>query len=126
MRTTTPPSKAGLSEYFGSIFFPVTRASVATLVPGAPGANDACETTFGDAEPPWPPAGTPVPTAPCGTQRVGLNAAPAVGPDGTVYIVTRAHTSSRYAYLVAVHPDLTPAWATSLRSMARNTFAVPM
>jgi outer membrane protein assembly factor BamB len=41
--------------------------------------------------------------------------APAVAPDGTIYTVSRAHGSSRYAYLVAVNADLTPKWAASLR-----------
>jgi hypothetical protein len=40
---------------------------------------------------------------------------PAVASDGTVYSVSRAHFNSRYSYLVAVRPDLTPLWAASLR-----------
>jgi outer membrane protein assembly factor BamB len=41
--------------------------------------------------------------------------APAIAPDGTVYSVSRAHLRSRYSYLLAVNPDLTPKWQASLR-----------
>jgi outer membrane protein assembly factor BamB len=49
--------------------------------------------------------------------RPALNAAPAVGPDGTIYTVTRAHLliGDRYAGIAAVNPDLTPKWWTSFR-----------
>jgi len=55
------------------------------------------------------------PTVTCGLQRAAINIAPAIGPDGTIYSVTRAHFISRYGYLVAINPDLTPKWAASLR-----------
>lgn len=101
-------------------------ASIATLVPDPPGATGACETTFGDAQLPWPPSTSAVPpTADCGSQRVALNAAPAVAPDGTIYIVTRAHFNSRYPYLVAVNSDLTPRWHTSLRDRFADGCGVP-
>jgi hypothetical protein len=101
-------------------------ANVGSLVPGAPKAGDSCSTTFSEADLPWPPGGSATPaTSPCGTQRVAVNAAPAVAPDGTVYLVTRAHFNSRYAYLVAVHPDLTPKWASSLRDRFDDGCGVP-
>ena len=100
--------------------------SLATLVPDAPESADPCLTTFGDATLPWPPSVTAVPpTAACGTQRVAVNAAPAVAPDGTIYLVTRAHFNSRYAYLVAVNPDLTPRWDASLRDRFDDGCGVP-
>lgn len=46
--------------------------------------------------------------------------APAIAPDGTIYTVSRAHHNGRYAYLVAVNPDLTPRWAASLRGRLRD------
>jgi hypothetical protein len=46
---------------------------------------------------------------------VGLNVAPAIAPDGTAYTVSRAQLRSRYSYLLAVNPDLTPKWQASLR-----------
>src|ERR1043165_8150459 len=91
-------------------------ASYKTLVPNAPGPNDSCLATFDNSQLPWPPSTTAVPPSiTCGTQRVALNIAPAVAPNGTIYSVTRAHFISRYGYLVAINPDLTLKWATSLR-----------
>ncbi|HTR04281.1 MAG TPA: hypothetical protein VMN82_13905, partial [Thermoanaerobaculia bacterium] len=57
------------------------------------------------------------PTVPCGAQRPGINVVPAIAADGTIYTMSRADNADRYAYLVAVHPDLTPAWAASLRGI---------
>jgi len=66
--------------------------SYRALVPGAP---TTCETTFSLAELPWPP--TPdavVSTGPCGSQRPGINVAPAIAPDGTT-TRSAARTSAR-------------------------------
>lgn len=84
--------------------------------PEAPAATAACLGEFATAQLPWPPSPSAVPaSAPCGTQRVGLNVAPAIAPDGTVYSVTRAHFNDRYSFLVAVNPDLSKKWVASLR-----------
>jgi hypothetical protein len=93
----------------------VTKARFADLVPSAPAPTALCNGRFtGDL--PWPPSpGAVPPKVPCGGQRPGVNVAPAVGPDGTVYVVSRAHLDSRYGYLVAVNADLSPKWAASLR-----------
>ena len=91
-------------------------ASFSKLIPGAPKANDDCLTTFSETTLPWPPSPDAVPdTYKCGTQRAAVNAAPAVAADGTIYLISRAHFVSRYGYLVAVKPDLTPKWAATLR-----------
>jgi hypothetical protein len=45
---------------------------------------------------------------------------PATAPDGTIYTVSRAHFNGRYAYVVAVRPDLTPAWSASLRNVLND------
>ena len=94
----------------------------ATLVPNAPpGSSNGCEGTFanlpnGGSLLPWPPPGfVKPPSQRCGSQRPGVNVAPAVAPDGTVYTVSVAHFNSQVAYLVAVNPDLTPKWASSLQ-----------
>ncbi len=89
------------------------KVSYRSLVSGAP---TTCTTTYSNADAPWPPP-NPAPTGPCGSQRVGLNVAPTISPDGnTVYSVTRAHLRSRYSYVVAVNQaDLSPKWAASLR-----------
>jgi hypothetical protein len=92
--------------------------SYKTLIPDAP---VTCETTFGfdGAALPWPPSPTArvQSTVACLSQRPGLNVAPAVAPDGTIYSVTGAHSpfASRFAYVVAFNPNLTLKWAASLR-----------
>ncbi|HEY6929272.1 MAG TPA: hypothetical protein VJA66_06315 [Thermoanaerobaculia bacterium] len=91
--------------------------SFSALVAGAPAATDPCEGVFGDF-PPWPPSSTAVPPgSPCGSQRPGVNVIPAIASDGTIYTVSRAHFNTRYAYVLAIRPNLTPLWSTSLRSI---------
>jgi hypothetical protein len=88
-------------------------ARFADLVPGAP---TDCVGQFANDTLPWPPAPDAVPaSAPCGLQRPGLNVAPAVAPDGTVYTISRADKNERYGYVVATTHDLRPKWAASLR-----------
>lgn len=98
------------------------RADFATLLPGAPAAGDRCQGTFGTNDAlPWPPSPTAVPpTVPCGAQRPGINAVPAIASDGTIYTVSRAHGASRYAYLVAANGDLSPRWTASLRGILND------
>jgi hypothetical protein len=96
----------------------VEKVEIASLVAGAPAATEPCRNQFSDADRPWPPSPTAVPpSSPCGSQRAALNAAPAVAPDGTIYLISRAHLNAEYGYLVAVHPDLTPSWSASLRGI---------
>lgn len=95
-----------------------SAVSYATLVAGAPAGTDDCLGEFSSLDLPWPPSPDAVPpNTPyaCGSQRPGLNVAPAVAPDGTIYTVSRAHRNDRYAYLVAVNANLTPKWHASLR-----------
>jgi hypothetical protein len=103
------------------------KVSYAVLTPGAPAPTDTCLKPYNriDYERPFPPvsdAGVvlPPPTGPCLSQRPGLNAAPTIGPDGTVFTVSRAHLNGRYSYVVAVHPDLTPKWTASLRGILHD------
>src|SRR6185437_28978 len=80
-------------------------------------ANGRCNVSFTDAQLPWPPQPNANPqTTPCGTQRAALNIAPAVAPDGTIYTIARAHSVSRYNYLVAVNSNMTGKWAASFRN----------
>ncbi|HEY0557248.1 MAG TPA: hypothetical protein VGG20_23535 [Thermoanaerobaculia bacterium] len=91
-------------------------ASITSLTPGAPHGNDKCLGVFNISQLPWPPSPTAVPTTvTCGTQRVGLNSAPAVAPDGTIYLVSVAHLWSRESYLIAANSDLSPKWHASMR-----------
>jgi hypothetical protein len=84
----------------------------------SPAAPTTCFVTFGLSTLPWPPSPSALPrTVPCLSQRPGINITPAIAPDGTIYSVTVAHNvyASRYAYIVAFHPDLTVKWTASLR-----------
>ena len=95
-----------------------SKVSYATLVPDAPTGANQCEVPFGNSSLPWPPSTSATPALapfPCGIQRAGVNVAPAIAPDGTIYTVSRADNFSRYGYIVAVKPDLTRKWHTSLR-----------
>ena len=92
-----------------------------TIVPGAPAATSQCQAQFAQEERPWPPSPTAVPpSVACGSQRPGINVVPAISDNGTIYTVSRAHRSDRYGYLVAVHPDLTPAWKASFRGILND------
>ncbi len=101
----------------------VTKVTYASLLSSAtiigepvPAGTDQCKRSFFNSQLPWPPSpDAQPPTITCGSQRAGLNVAPAIAPDGTIYTVSRAHFVSRYNYLIAVNPDLTGKWASSLR-----------
>lgn len=90
------------------------RVRYSDLVPNAP---SLCTGEFAANMVPWPPAPDAVPaSAPCGSQRPGVNVAPAVAPDGTIYTVSRAHLNMRWGWLVAVNPDLSLKWSSTLRN----------
>lgn len=98
----------------------VTMATYASLVPNP---VPTCLGTFSTASLPWPPSSTATPSAiNCGSQRPGINVAPVISPDGnTLYTVSRAHFSSRNAYLVAVNlPALTPKWKSSFLGLLND------
>jgi len=93
-----------------------SKVSFATLTPNAPTATDPCKIAFSTTQLPWPPSPNAVaPTAPCGSQRPGINVAPAIASDGTIYTVSRGHFVTRYNFLIAVNPNLTLKWNASLR-----------
>jgi hypothetical protein len=106
------------------------RVDYAALVSTAPAADaTTCQLQFSTADLPWPPSPDAVaPTGTCGAQRPGVNVAPAVAPDGTIYTVSRAHFADRHGYLAAVNPDLTPRWHRSLRGLLADGcgFTVPV
>jgi outer membrane protein assembly factor BamB len=108
----------------------VHMVSYSTLNAAAPRRTDQCLGTFGTKQLPWPPAADAVPgTIVCGLQRVALNIAPAIAPDGTIYSVTRAHfdpsIGGRHGFLLAINPDLTLKWAASLRNRFHDGCGVP-
>lgn len=107
-----------------------TIATYASLVPTAPaGTSSICPGTFFDVSPqppfPWPP--TPTSAAPmvlCGSQRPGVNVSPAIGPDGTIYTVSRAHFDPMESYIVAANPDLTSKWAKPMQAVLNDACGI--
>ncbi len=95
----------------------VALVPYASLVPDAPTGATCVGTFIYNVDPtPWPPTPSAVPLiGACGSQRPGMNVAPAVSEDGTIFTVSRAHFNSAYSYAVALNADLTPKWHTSLR-----------
>jgi hypothetical protein len=94
----------------------VAKATFVSLTPNAPHRDAPCTWMFTSGLP-FPPSRTAIaPAIRCGPQRPGVNVAPAVAPDGTIYVVSRAHLNDRWGYLVAVNPNLTPKWASSMRN----------
>src|SRR5262249_38207223 len=93
-----------------------TMVSYSALIPDAPAT---CIGRFSNSQLPWPPSPTATPSAqfPCGIVRAGVNVAPAIAPDGTVYTVGRVDNSARYGWVVAVNPGLTRKWDTSMRNL---------
>jgi len=119
----------GQNDVAGAWLVKITPADVtstvtyAALTPAAPsGTATTCPGTFfslndGGASLPWPPSANAVPlTQLCGSQRPGLNIAPAVAPDGTIYTASVAHFDSMVTYLIAVNSDLTLKWAASMQN----------
>jgi len=99
---------------------PSGTTSTVTYTSLLPTAPTTCLGVFSQSQLPWPPSANAVPpNIPCGSQRPGLNVAPAISIDGsTVYTVSRAHFTGRAAYLVAVNAaDLSLQWSTSMAGL---------
>jgi hypothetical protein len=91
------------------------------LIPDAPAPSDLCYADFTGQPLPWPPSRDALPPqVACGPQRPGFGVTPAIGADGTVFTATRADGQANYSYVVALHPDLRLAWATSLRGLVND------
>jgi hypothetical protein len=98
----------------------VSSAEFKNIAVGEMGPNDPCEVGFSSA-PPWPPSPTAVaPTTKCGAIRPGINVAPAIGADGTIYTIARNHFVTRYGYLIAVNSNLTPKWTASMHGVLND------
>jgi hypothetical protein len=106
-----------------------SKVTYATLVPNAPPGNSmSCPGTFAQLPNPsttlpWPPSsGSTAPffPGPCGAQRPGVNIAPAIAADGTIYTGSRAHFDAMVSYLVAVNSNLTPKWIASLQNLLND------
>src|SRR6266567_4554794 len=77
--------KVAADDSVAKVSYSILVASTAPGSQPSPKANDPCLTVFSVKDLPWPPNATAVPpTTPCGTMRPALNAAPAIGTDGTI------------------------------------------
>jgi hypothetical protein len=107
-----------------------STATFKQLTKGAPKGSDECPLYFYEEDQlPWPPGKHAKPeNTLCGTQRPGVNVAPAIAPDGTVYTASRAHFDSTVGYLIAANSDLTPKWHASLAKRLHDGcgFLVPI
>jgi outer membrane protein assembly factor BamB len=120
-----PPTRA---RYVDSWLVKVSSAGAVSkvryadlLAPANPPTICVNAFSFDGVDLPWPPSPTATPSSSaCGPQRPGINIAPAIASDGTIYTASRADLNSRYSYLVAVNPDLTLKWAASLRDRGLN------
>src|SRR2546423_7387648 len=113
-------------DVIGAWLVKITSAGVASfaqfkdIMTGEMGPNDDCEVGFG-SPPPWPPTPTSVaPTIKCNSVRPGINVAPAVAADGTIYTIARNHSVTRYGYVVAVNSNLTPKWTASMHGILND------
>jgi hypothetical protein len=130
------PANPWVTDVVGSWLVKVAANDTAStvtfkkLTKGAPKGTDECPGFFTQEKTlPWPPSKhAKPPNIPCGTQRPGVNVAPAIAPDGTIYTVSKAHIDLTVAYLVAVNPDLTPKWHASLAKRLHDGcgFLVPI
>ena len=106
----------------GSWLVKIATDEMASVVPYSSlvaNAPTTCQGVFATSQLPWPPSPDATPSSffACGSQRPGINVAPAIGPDGTIYTVSRAHFTPRYSFMIAVNSNLTPKWSTSMRML---------
>ena len=111
--------KVSPSDATAKVSYSVLTSVTAANSQPAPQPNDQCLDVFSVKQLPWPPSPDAIPpTVTCGHMRPGLNVAPAIASDGTIYTITRTQLgdgTSRYGGMAAVKPDLSPLWWTSFR-----------
>src|SRR5205085_11452557 len=97
------PSAGWRGDVRGAWLVRVASDGAASVVPfsaivtGAPAATSFCFGAFDPNDAPLPPSpGAVPPLGVCGSQRPGLNVTPAIAPDGTIYVISRAHFNNFY------------------------------
>jgi hypothetical protein len=98
----------------------VHAVDYAALMLSPPSPTGSCLGAYYDesnTSPPWPPADHHRVSVTCGSLRPGLNIAPAVGADGTVFTVAFPNNAHNAGALLALNPDLTPKWSASLQEI---------
>jgi hypothetical protein len=89
------------------------------LMQNPPAPTDSCLGAYftENTLPPWPPADHHRVSVLCGSLRPGINIAPAVGADGTVFTLVFPNNAPNAGALLALNPDLTPKWTATLQEI---------
>lgn len=97
----------------------VHAADYSALMLNPPSPTGSCLGAYYDDNTPlpWPPADNHRVSVPCGSLRPGINVAPAVGTDGTIFTVGFPHNAANAGVLLAVNADLSPKWSASLQEI---------
>lgn len=76
--------------------------------------------TFSTAPFPAPDPDSAAPTGHCGEQFPTVNAAPAIGPDGSVYVLSQGNNALRSEFLIKLSSALVPMWASPIVDIAQD------
>jgi hypothetical protein len=97
----------------------VHTADYAALMLNPPAPDGDCLGAYyqDQTPPPWPPADDHRVSVPCGSLRPGINIAPAVGTDGTLFTIAFPNNAHNAGALLAINPDLTPKWSATLQEI---------
>jgi hypothetical protein len=97
----------------------VHAADYSALMANPPSPTGMCLGGYynDNTPPPWPPPDHHRVSVTCGSLRPGVNIAPAVGADGTVFTVAAPNNAANAGVLLAVNADLSPKWSASLQEI---------
>jgi hypothetical protein len=97
----------------------VHAAEYAALMQNPPAPDGGCLGAYyqDNTQPPWPPADEHRVSTVCGSLRPGINIAPAVGADGTIFTIAFPNHAPNAGALLAINPDLTPKWTATLQEI---------
>ncbi len=100
----------------------VHAVDYSALMVNPPSPTGSCLGTYqDDGTPlPWPPPDHHRVSVTCGSLRPGINLAPAVGADGTVYTAAFPHNAPNASVMIAAHADLSPKWSTSMQEILND------
>lgn len=97
----------------------VHTADYSALMLDPPAPDGGCLGAYynDNSAPPWPPADEHRVSTICGSLRPGINIAPAVGADGTIFTIALPSHAPNAGALLAINPDLTPKWSGTLQEI---------
>ena len=97
----------------------VHTAAYSALMENPPAPDAGCLGAYyeDNTPPPWPPADEHRVSTVCGSLRPGINIAPAVGADGTIFTIAFPSHAPNAGALLAINPDLTPKWTATLQEI---------